>query len=176
MCRNAKNFNILVTKKGSKSTRLSALLEAATLEWNPWGGGAVSGPQGPDGTLTQGGTLPQTLWSLLVSALSVMNLLPRPLSGLGWFKARSQAPSDRGEPTEEEEGGDGSDAAGEAGAGHGGVGAHQDGDWSPPTHQRRRFHLETEAQISGEPHRNDLKFSLNKFSSLVYAIRDGLSC
>lgn len=140
----------LTTWLQQKHSSLRAF-RAGMLEWNPWGGGAVSGPQSPDGTLTQGDTLPQTLWSLLVSALSVMNLLPHPLSGLGWFKARSQAPSDRGEPAEEEEGGNGSDAAGEAGAGHGGVGAHQDGDWSPPTHQRRRFHLETEAQISGEP-------------------------
>lgn len=50
------------------------------------------------------------------------------ISGVGRVKARRQASSDRGEPTEEEEGGDGADAADPAGAEHGRVGPHQDGD------------------------------------------------
>lgn len=73
-----------------------------------------------------------------------------PISGIGWFKARSQAPSDWGEPAEKEEGGNGSHAASQARAKHSRVGADQDGDRSPPTHQRSGLHLETEAQISGE--------------------------
>lgn len=79
-----------------------------------------------------------------------VSLLRLRISGVGRFKARGQAPSDRGEPAEKEEGGNGAHAASQAGAGHGGVGADQDGDRSPPTHQRPGLHLETEAQVHGK--------------------------
>lgn len=73
-----------------------------------------------------------------------------PLSGVGRVKACGQAASDWGEPTEEEEGGDGADAADEAGAKHGRVGADQDGNRGPPAHQRPGLQLETEAQVPGK--------------------------
>lgn len=72
------------------------------------------------------------------------------VSGVGWVEARCQAASDRGKPTEKEEGGDGADAADEARAEHRGVGAHQDGDRGPPAHQRPGLQLETEAQVPGK--------------------------
>lgn len=73
-----------------------------------------------------------------------------PVSGVGRVEARGQAAPDRGESTEEEEGGDGPDAAGEAGAKHRRVGADKDGDRSPPAHQRPGLQLETEAQVPGK--------------------------
>lgn len=81
-------------------------------------------------------------WSLTAFSSSI--------SGVGRVEARGQAASDRGEPTEEEEGGDGADAADEAGAEHGGVGADPDGDRSPPAHQCPGLQLETEAQVPGK--------------------------
>lgn len=91
-----------------------------------------------------------------------------PISGVGWFKARSQAPSDWGEPAEKEEGGNGSDAASEAGARHSRVGADQDGDRSPPTHQRPGLHLETEAQIYGQCFSTNLDFFCPSARKWVY--------
>lgn len=88
---------------------------------------------------------------------SIPVLIPFPLlvppiksSCVRWDEARGQAASDRGEPREEEEGGAGPDAAGEAGARQRRVGADPDGDRGPPTHQRSGLQLETEAQVHGE--------------------------
>lgn len=78
-----------------------------------------------------------------------MSFLPLSDSGVGWLKARGQAPSDRGESREEEERGNDADATDEARARHRRVGADQDGDRSPPAHQRSGLQLETEAQIPG---------------------------
>lgn len=73
-----------------------------------------------------------------------------PISGVGRVEARGQAASDRGEPTEKEEGGDGANAADEAGAKHCRVGTDQDGNRGPPAHQRPGIQLETEAQVPGK--------------------------
>lgn len=73
-----------------------------------------------------------------------------PISGIGRVEARGQAATDRGESTEKEEGGNGADAADEAGAKHHRVGAHQDGDRGPPAHQRPGLQLETETQVPGK--------------------------
>lgn len=72
------------------------------------------------------------------------------ISGVGWNKTHSQAAPDWGESREKEEGGDGSDAAGQARAGHSGVGADQIGNRGPPTHQCPGLQLETEAQVPGK--------------------------
>ena len=74
---------------------------------------------------------------------------PPPHSGAGRLKARGQAPADRGQPGEEEEGGDGEDAADAAGAQRQRVGPDSHGDGGPPPHQRPGRQLEAEAQVPG---------------------------
>lgn len=87
---------------------------------------------------------PTLLWTLELCAFAL------PGSGVGWDQTCGQAAPDRGEPRAPEEGGDGADAADEAGAGRSGVGAHQDGDRGAPAHQRPGLLLETEAQVPGK--------------------------
>lgn len=76
---------------------------------------------------------------------------PHLRSGAGRVEAGGQAASHRREPAAEEEGGDGADAADAAGAQHGGVGPHPQGDRGPPAHQRPGLQLEAEAQVPGGP-------------------------